>query len=198
MREAFRFFTIAFGLLIGIILIMYYFSDFLSSRLVGELMIVFGYGFIIYSFITDRFQRPVLKNKIILRTKEYNWFYLIFWTFFGLLKIRDGYTNSVHHELLFGFLKEDYAQGFGFILLSVVFLKKNIRIDEKGIRFQKPSRDQIDFSEVESVHIQQESIEIRTDSEAYTYKIRKLTEKEIAEIYNKIEAFKKSTGTPIE
>ncbi len=193
MRDAIRFFTIAFGLLIGIILIFYYFSDFLSSRLNGEILIVIGYGFILFALFASRFQKPVLKNKIKIRLKKYNWIYFAGWSFFGLLRIRDGFTDSFDTELLFGFIKEDFAHGLGFILLGIAFLNRTILIDKKGISLNDLFNTQIEFSQLNSIAIKNQSIELRTDSQEINYKTQKLTDQEIVEINNRIETLRKST-----
>jgi hypothetical protein len=193
MRDAVRFFTIVFGLLIGIILIFYYFSDFLSSRLSGEILIIIGYGFILFAFFASRFQKPVLKNKIKIRLKKYNWIYFAGWTFFGLLRIRDGFTDSFDTEILFGFIKEDFAHGLGFILLGFAFLTRTILIDKKGISLNDLFNTRLDFAQLDSLIIKNETIELRADSVEYNYKIQKLTDKEIIEINSKIETLKEST-----
>ena len=193
MRDAVRFFTIAFGLLIGIILIFYYFSDFLSSRLSDEILIAISYGFIIFVFFASRFQKPVLKNKVKIRLKKYNWIYFAGWTFFGLLRIRDGFIDSFDTELLFGFVKEDFAHGLGFILLGIAFLNRTILIDDKGISLNDLFNTKIEFSQLDSIAINNQSIELRTDSQEINYKTQKLTDQDIAEINNKIEGLRKST-----
>ncbi|UKM66606.1 hypothetical protein GSB9_03196 [Flavobacteriaceae bacterium GSB9] len=193
MRDAVRFFRIAFGLLIGIILIFYFFSDLLSSRLTIEILIIVAYGVLLYTFYVSRFQSPILKNKIILRLKKYNWIYLILWSIIGLLRIHDGYTDSDTEELLFGFIKEDYAYGFGFILLGFIFLTRTIIIDKKGIRLNDSFKTRFDFSHLDSIVINNHSIELQTLIEEHIYKIQELTDQEIIEINNKIETIKKST-----
>jgi hypothetical protein len=193
MRDAIRFFTIAFGLLIGIILIFYYFSDFLSSRLSGEILIITSYVFTLFVFFAPRFQKPILKNKIKIRLKKHNWIYFAGWTIFGLLRIRDGITDSFDTELLFGFIKEDFAHGLGFILLGIAFLNRTILVDKKGISLNDLFNTRIEFSQLDSISIRNQSIELRTDSQEINYKTQKLTDQEIAEINNKIEGLRKST-----
>ena len=193
MGDAVRFFTIVFGLLIGIILIFYYFSDFLDSRLSGKILIAIGYGFILFVFFASRFQNPVSKNRIKIRLKKYNWIYFAGWIFFGLLRIKDGFIDSFDTELLFGFIKEDFAHGLGFVLLGFAFLNRTILIDNKGISLNDLFNTRIEFSQLDSISIKNQSIELRADSQEVNYKTQKLTDQDIAEINNKIEELRKST-----
>lgn len=194
MRGSTRFFTIVFGVLIGIILILYNYSDLLSSILFGEILILIIYTFLIGNFVISRLQKKITSNNIKITLKKLNWIPLIVWVILGSLTIFQGFG---HPELLgdelFGFIHEKIALGIGFIILGFFQLVSTMVIDKKGIRINDWRNSKILFSELRTFKLQRDLIDFQTETNKYSYKIYKLTDTELEEIKNRVDNLTKST-----
>jgi hypothetical protein len=193
MKYAIRFSIILLGVTPAIILLFYYYSDFLSSKFFAEIFTILVYVIIISIFIIKKFQKTIAKNKIRLRLKKYNWIYLIILLIPGLLKIHDGYMGTDVDKVLFGFINKDYAQGFGYILFGVVFLNRTILINKKGIKLNDLFYTEFDYSQFNSISFTKQSVQLQADSQEFNYKIKELSEHEITDIYRMIEEFRSGT-----
>jgi hypothetical protein len=194
MKDAVRFFTTAFGILIGITLILYKYSDFLSSMLFGEVLIIGTYTFIFGVFVISSLQKKITSNHIKIRLKKLNWIPLIIWLILGSLTISQGFRYpELLGDELFGFIHEKTAIGIGFIILGLFQSVRAIVIDKKGIRINDWLNSKITYLELRTFNLQRDSIDFQTETKKFSYKIHKLTDSELQEINKRVDNLTKST-----
>jgi len=158
-------------------------------------MIFSGYKYIpevytgtIYSVALYLILKGILQKtndkRIVIKTKKFNWIFMIGWVALGILKMI--YKIPVDSKLLFGFFSEPASQGIGFMLLGIALFQRNIIIDDSGIRINDVFTSLIKFSDLTAFNLTNMTLLISNKDFSYNFKIFMLTDDRIDLVNKKI------------
>jgi hypothetical protein len=195
MRDAVKYYSIAFGSLIGVILIFYYWGSYLDQFINGELIFILGYSFLITIIIISWFKNPISKKSVRIRLKNYNWIAIIGFSILGVLRIAQGIKDNYPEDKLFGIIDQDYVSGFSFFLLGIYFLHGKVLIDKNGIKLNDWVNTKIDFTSLQEFSLTSNSIRLKTDTDEFQFSTFRLLDGEVQEINNRVDHFRALSTT---